>query len=442
MGYIKLPATGGGGAVSSVNTQTGAVVLTAASVGADAAGTAQTLVNTLGDKYVRTTRFASIGTGTSGAVTLPALSEVVLDDFGGTVDAVVSTISVGKPTFQAATTASGEIIATTFDGLGNWVLTGTPAAYPVAIVYRVRQQFANLDSASTSIIGIPTSDSSQVNIQAFQSSGTWTKPAGAKTVKVYALAGGGGGGSGRKGLATTVRCGGGGGAPGSLCFSDLDAASLGATETVTIGAGGVGGAAVTLGSTNGNNGGNGGNTSFGLRFQAIGGGGGGGGTPTAGAAGASTLTTVGPLNFAQSAGAVASATGGSGATGGATFVLAPTGGASGGGLSSTDVIGSSNNGGSIGGNIIPDMALAGGVAGGIAPANASNGNSALFGYGVFIGTGGGSTRASGTANNSGTGGNGGPGAGGGGSGAAIDATANVGAAGNGGNGWLVVITYF
>lgn len=107
----------------------------------------------IGDKYVRTTRFAIISSGTSGTVTLPASSEVVLDDFGGTVDAVVSETSGGYPTLISAKSSSGAVIATSFDSSGNWAFTGTPATYPVAILYRVRQKLLDFDSTASDIWG-------------------------------------------------------------------------------------------------------------------------------------------------------------------------------------------------------------------------------------------------------------------------------------------------
>lgn len=114
---------------------------------------AYTVATALGDKYVRTTRFASIGAGTSGTVTLPANSTVVLDDFGGGVDAVITTISAGRPTFSHAFTAAGDLVTTSFDAGGNYTLSGAPSAYPVALVYRVRQKLSEFDSTSSDIIG-------------------------------------------------------------------------------------------------------------------------------------------------------------------------------------------------------------------------------------------------------------------------------------------------
>src|SRR5262245_52289010 len=63
----------------------------------------------------------------------------------------------------------------------------------------------------------------------------------------------GGGGSGRRGAAGSVRCGGQGGAPGGFVRGVwIDAAAWGDSYTVTIAAGGTGGAAVTADDTNGN----------------------------------------------------------------------------------------------------------------------------------------------------------------------------------------------
>ena len=88
----------------------------------------------------------------------------------------------------------------------------------------------------------------------FTSSGTWTKPVGCRLVEVTCV--GGGGGSAGAGVAATpeYRIGGGGGGGGAAKASFL-ASNLNATETVTVGTGGSGGAA-------GNNAGSAGNDSW------------------------------------------------------------------------------------------------------------------------------------------------------------------------------------
>jgi hypothetical protein len=84
----------------------------------------------------------------------------------------------------------------------------------------------------------------------FLASGTWTKPSGITWVFIEAI-GGGGGGCGAVFAGAAAGGGGGGGYASRLML----ASSLGATETVTIGAGGTGGVS--------NVGNIGGNTTFG-----------------------------------------------------------------------------------------------------------------------------------------------------------------------------------
>ena len=109
-----------------------------------------------------------------------------------------------------------------------------------------------------------------VNVQTFDSSGTWTKPGSGSIAMIECWGGGGGGG---RGDAAT----GGGGGGYNMKWTPL--ASLGASETVTIGAGGTGRAG-----SNGA-GGQGGNTTFGAHLTAYGGGPGGHNASSAGGGG-------------------------------------------------------------------------------------------------------------------------------------------------------------
>lgn len=269
-------------------------------------------------------------------------------------------------------------------------------------------------------------------LQTFTGSGTWTKPAGATWVQLLIVGAGGGGGSGRRGAAGTVRCGGGGGGPGAWLLVVLRASDMGTTWTVTVGAGGPGGAAVTADSTNGNPGTDGGLSEFYalgtmLAFLCDGGLGGAGGTATTGAAGAAGPrgTNVG------GAGGAASTSGG---TGGSAVVsntsLAPGGGGAGGGVTTGDVAGTGGRGaaGALYGS------NAGGTGGGAGVAGAVPVSDGLVGRGG--GGGGGNTTGAG-----GNGGNGSPYGGGGGGGGAVLNGNNSGAGGTGSPAVVVITTW-
>jgi hypothetical protein len=102
------------------------------------------------------------------------------------------------------------------------------------------------------------------NYQAFTASGTWTKPEGVRFVYVECVGAGGGGANNQSANNASN-----GGAGGTYFARLLDASSLGATVTVTVGASGTGGASGTI-----SNGGTGGTSSFGSLASAVGGNGG------------------------------------------------------------------------------------------------------------------------------------------------------------------------
>lgn len=121
------------------------------------------------------------------------------------------------------------------------------------------------------MVGFSPRVSTFKRVEVFTTSGTFTKDADCKYVEVVCVGGGGSGGSipatsGGQGAES------GGGAAGSTSFKTLAASSLGATETVTIGAG------ASPASAGANAGNTGGDTSFGTLCVAKGGQGGGAGT--------------------------------------------------------------------------------------------------------------------------------------------------------------------
>ena len=278
------------------------------------------------------------------------------------------------------------------------------------------------DMASNSATKVPTQQSVKayadkkgvLAYQVFTSSGTWTKPTGAKVVEVFCIGGGGGGGKGTSGAEGTLRHGGGGGGAGGAVIGQFDATGLTSTVSVTVGTGGAG--ATTDGAFAA--GGNGGNSSFGSYVQAGGGNGGSCGSgflgAGGGAAGASSLVAAGGAsgNFSGVGFQPPGSNGhmGSGAGGAARNAANTTSPALAGGNSSAGAGGTGGGAASVGGN----------------GANGSGTNGGAGGGGGGIGQ---------------VGGNGGTNGGGGGGGGAAIAPAASGNGGNGGNGIVIVITY-
>lgn len=76
---------------------------------------------------------------TSGSITKPTNSNILLGDFPEGLDAVVETIVNGKPTGLSPTTGDGSpITVTSFDSSGNYTISGTPTSFPIALLFVVK----------------------------------------------------------------------------------------------------------------------------------------------------------------------------------------------------------------------------------------------------------------------------------------------------------------
>jgi len=104
--------------------------------------------------------------------------------------------------------------------------------------------------------------SGSVTTTTFITSGTWTKRLGTKVVTILGYNGGNGGGSGAQGSSASSG-GAAGGAAGDVFYYSTLASNIGATATITIGAGGSGAASQTNIDSNGISGTRGGISSFG-----------------------------------------------------------------------------------------------------------------------------------------------------------------------------------
>ena len=269
------------------------------------------------------------------------------------------------------------------------------------------------------------------------------KNAGLKRILGAIFGAGGGSGSGRRGAAGTNRFGGGGSGGGEGVWLSVAADALPSTVAVTIGAGGPGGAAVTVDDTSGNPGIAGGDTSFGAIAIAKGGNFGGGGSTAAGALGAGGAVAsgnpqYGPFCLPGANGAAGNTiTTAAGATGFIGTTACP-GGGGGGGINSSNTVGVAAM---TGGAIYQNGVLQAGPVSGASP-NGVDDKSVFLHFSTTLTSGyGPGTGGAGGVPATPDGGNGGRCAGAGGGAGVLNGT-NSGAGATGGDGIAVIMEFY
>lgn len=182
---------------------------------------------------------------------------------------VISQGASADPAFGTAVVAGGGTGAASFN-INGPVISNTTTTGALAAVALASQKFL----VGTS--GAPIAKALSIVRQVFTSDGTYTPTSGMVYCDIICV-GGGGGGGGTASAAVSIWSAGGGGGGGGTSYITSSAATIGASQTVTIGAAGA------AGSSGNNAGGNGGDTSVGTICIGKGGTGGPGSAGTAGA---------------------------------------------------------------------------------------------------------------------------------------------------------------
>ena len=210
---------------------------------------------------------AGVNSQSSNYTVIASDKEKLIDCTGTFALTFTAAATLGNFGFYVRNSGTGNITIPTSDGVTNWLM------YPG----EARLFFCNGSNFFSIILSAFVIDTA--------TSFTFTKPPVYKAFDLEGWGASGGGGSGRRGAASSTRSGGTGGGGGAYKPRRVLATDVGATETVTIGAAGTGGAAVTTNDTDGNNGTTGGDTSFGSLLISYGGGPGQGGSNGAQAGG-------------------------------------------------------------------------------------------------------------------------------------------------------------
>lgn len=205
----------------------------------------------------------STGSGTWSLADFSAAGRALVDDADAAAQRTTLGLVIGTDVqAKDATLTSLAALGTAADKMAYTTGVDTWAETPITAFARTLLDDADASAMLTTL----GAGSSAVIRRIYTAGATWSKPAGIVRVIVTVIGGGGGGGGiGTTGNGSYIAGSGGG---GGTAIKTILAASLGATETVTVGAGG------TAGATTPTSGGTGGTSSFGAHCSATGGAGG------------------------------------------------------------------------------------------------------------------------------------------------------------------------
>lgn len=233
------------------------------------------------------TQYGTVVAGTSNAV-----SSIAPNATSGVP--YISQGSSANPTFGTAVVAGGGTgIATTTAYAPICGGTTSTGAFQAATTGLSTSSYVLTSNGSSALPSFqaPSSNALIISIQLFTSTGTYTPTANMRYCIIECVGGGGGGGGSASATATTASVGGGGGG-GGYARLRASSATIGASQSVTIGAAG------SAGSAGNNAGGAGGDTSVGTICIGKGGSGGGGSSGSNGGnAGAGGVAGTGDFTF-------------------------------------------------------------------------------------------------------------------------------------------------